>query len=575
MDSDLAGKVYTPRHVASLLARVALEELTARQPLSAQLRVIDPACGDGSLLRAFGDELRQRPQAWQVEFRGIDADPSAIASCNMTLTRAGFPVLVQQLNLLDEPPERLASLIGTGFDLVLANPPFVRQEAIPPILKLALRKRFPGFSSRSDLFVYFFPAMAALLKPGGILAAITPWSWLDVQYGLGFKRFLLSNFHVKRIICPSASCWFPSVSVRPLIVVLSRKEAPHEAHLASDTRFQLALEDTEGGFRLKTVYTLSGHEELDPGPRKWSTFFYVKSVASRLEEAMSRHNTTVADVANVRFGVKTGANEFFYFKPATDGRHVNQSGIPLDGCSSRPVIKSLRRVVTYAVDVDAQEYRCVWFPGARERLSPLEKRYVEWGESMGFDRRPTCRNREPWFALPCPRADLVVPMSRGTRLGSPLIPDRNAKADEEPVIDARFYAVEVKGITPRLLGALVNSSPTWLLIELHGRPLVGNLPLLDLKIYELESIPLPNPYLGTESLIERFEAAFAQMLDRPMYDVFREITLDDRHLLDMLFLELVGITGTAAQHMMAELYAMLCSRVRDRLWIPDFNAPRR
>ncbi|HHV78981.1 MAG TPA: N-6 DNA methylase [Firmicutes bacterium] len=582
MTANARGKVYTPKDVAALLAKVAMEELIAGNFSGPQLRVIDPACGDGSLLMAFRNELQRQERGWTVELYGVDSDGEAVRKCLQALSESS-QVKVHQMNLLEKPPDELPGSLGTKFELVLANPPFIRQEAISPALKSALKARFPHFSSRSDLFVYFFPAMAALLNAGGLLAAITPWSWLDVQYGQPLKSYLLSTFAIRRIICPVSGRWFPQASIRPIIVVLSKKGVTRGIPPA--IKFQIAVHTENRGFELHTVNTLSHGEILHGGAasdnivnRKWSTFFYAQTIVSKLESAISKQGLSVKDVAAVRFGVKTGANEFFYFKPSLYGSTVNALGIPVNGCSSVPVIKSLRHVRTYVVEPSMLTYRCIWLPMNEALLRPEELRYIEWGESMGFHRRPSCRGRRPWYVLQRPPADLVVPMSRGARLGSPLlltqasVPGPGQEPGQQPVIDARLYAMEATGLAPVLLGALLNSTVTWLLIELRGRPLAGNLPLLDLKIYELESIPLPNPNCTHKRVYDEFELTFRGMLSRPMYDVFREVTLEDRHRLDRLFLEWVGITGTAAQHALVETYDMLCSKVKERLNTRRVNA---
>jgi hypothetical protein len=61
-----------------------------------------------------------------------------------------------------------------GFDIILANPPYVRQEIIKP-LKPRLKEEFEDFfTSTADLYTYFYARGLELLKPGGILCFIAP-----------------------------------------------------------------------------------------------------------------------------------------------------------------------------------------------------------------------------------------------------------------------------------------------------------------------------------------------------------------------------------------------------------------
>ncbi|MCS7123465.1 MAG: Eco57I restriction-modification methylase domain-containing protein, partial [Candidatus Aenigmarchaeota archaeon] len=99
-----------------------------------------------------------------------------------------------------------------GFDIVIGNPPYVRQEKIAPPNKLrkeisendkkeykekllkAVRTQFPfitQISKRSDLYVYFYLISLSLLNEKGTFCFITSNSWLDVAYGKDLQEFLL------------------------------------------------------------------------------------------------------------------------------------------------------------------------------------------------------------------------------------------------------------------------------------------------------------------------------------------------------------------------------------------------
>ncbi|MEZ8219434.1 Methyltransferase domain-containing protein [Candidatus Fervidibacteria bacterium JGI MDM2 SSWTFF-3-K9] len=94
-----------------------------------------------------------------------------------------------------------------GFDIVLANPPYVRQERIEPPTplspknyKAAIQRNIkylwdnqvevPG---RADLYVPFFFVGVSLLKPGGVLCFVTSNAWLDVDYGSEVQKFFLTK----------------------------------------------------------------------------------------------------------------------------------------------------------------------------------------------------------------------------------------------------------------------------------------------------------------------------------------------------------------------------------------------
>ncbi|WP_373330556.1 Eco57I restriction-modification methylase domain-containing protein [Salmonirosea aquatica] len=76
------------------------------------------------------------------------------------------------------------------FDIVLANPPYVRQESLGDI-KPWLKAQYPDiYSGMADLYVYFVRLGIRLLKPGGTLTYILPNHWLRTNYGENLRRFL-------------------------------------------------------------------------------------------------------------------------------------------------------------------------------------------------------------------------------------------------------------------------------------------------------------------------------------------------------------------------------------------------
>ena len=111
-----------------------------------------------------------------------------------------------------------------GFDIVVGNPPYVRQEEIQDPTgrreardyKALLRKEawedvkrllpkrdaeaFPEPPGRADLYVYFYARTLALLRPRGVHAFVVSHSWLDVQYGAWLQRVFLEVAPLRYVI---------------------------------------------------------------------------------------------------------------------------------------------------------------------------------------------------------------------------------------------------------------------------------------------------------------------------------------------------------------------------------------
>lgn len=77
-----------------------------------------------------------------------------------------------------------------GFDIVIANPPYVRGDVLGD-QKIELQRAFPRvYSGRADLYVYFYARAIDLLKPVGVLAFITSNKWIRAKYGKMLRLWL-------------------------------------------------------------------------------------------------------------------------------------------------------------------------------------------------------------------------------------------------------------------------------------------------------------------------------------------------------------------------------------------------
>jgi hypothetical protein len=116
-------------------------------------------------------------------------------------------------------------------EVIIGNPPYVRQEKIPDKKKLAevAARRWPGlkFSGRSDIHCYFWPAAAKFLREGGYFGFLTSSSWLDVEYGFALQRWILGNFKIIAILESVSEPWFEDARVKTCATILQRcSEAP-------------------------------------------------------------------------------------------------------------------------------------------------------------------------------------------------------------------------------------------------------------------------------------------------------------------------------------------------------------
>ena len=128
----------------------------------------------------------------------------------------------------------------SGFDIVIGNPPYVRQEKIAPPNKLkeditledrkeykellmrSVNSRYPvvkTLNKQSDLYIYFYFHGLSLLNPEGTFCFITSNSWLDVGYGVDLQEFLLKYCPIISIYDNQAKRSFAHADVNTIIAL--------------------------------------------------------------------------------------------------------------------------------------------------------------------------------------------------------------------------------------------------------------------------------------------------------------------------------------------------------------------
>ncbi len=222
---------------------------------------------------------------------------------------------------------------SAGFDAVVGNPPYVRQEKLSEDKKFYL-DHYDVYHGAADLFVYFFGQGLRLLRPGGRLAYISSNSWLRANYATVLRRFLRLQTSVEQIVdLGNTRVFADAPDLSPAIQVV-RKLAPTNGHLARAAIF--ARGDTISEFRENLdgrLFDVSIHNQPDEG---WQ----LRSDASRqILTKIVAQSRPLGDVVNgqMYYGIKTGLNEAFILNDTTRKRLIQADS------ASTQLIKPLAR----------------------------------------------------------------------------------------------------------------------------------------------------------------------------------------------------------------------------------------
>jgi len=317
------------------------------------LKIVDPACGSGAFLMEAFDQMYaaynnaqghlntlRGPSLFSINrtiltknIYGMDINPEAVEiarlSCWIKTAEPGT-----ELTSLDHNIKQTNSLIFAtspeegwkasfpevfaqgGFDVVVANPPYVRQEWFSND-KPYLQKHFQAYDGVADLYVYFYELALKILKPGGRLGFIVTNKWMKAGYGAPLRKLYADQAWVDLVVdFGHAKEIFPDADVFPCILIASKPEpdspAPESATVCAIPREQLKIDDLqvqvkERGF-LVPRSTLTGEPwSLEP-PGVQALMDKLKRVGIPLKEFIG---------AQPLYGIKTGFNDAFFIDEIT------------------------------------------------------------------------------------------------------------------------------------------------------------------------------------------------------------------------------------------------------------------
>lgn len=193
-----------------------------------------------------------------------------------------------------------------GFDVVIANPPYVRQESIKD-LKPDLAKAFPHFyCGTADLYTYFYNRGIDLLNRGAHLCYIAPNKFMRASYGKNTRKLLTEKVTPLQIIDFGDLPVFDATTYPSIILV--EKRAPGGKDLINAATFTDMAQIEKPEQTLKEI----GFKLL-PGALKTEGWTLEKPEILALMDKLRKAGTPLGEYVQGRFyrGILTGLNEAF------------------------------------------------------------------------------------------------------------------------------------------------------------------------------------------------------------------------------------------------------------------------
>ncbi len=189
-----------------------------------------------------------------------------------------------------------------GFDCIIGNPPYIRQEQIKPIKPL-LQKQYQNFyNSTADIYTYFFALSYRLLKEKGFNAFITSNKYARAKYGAKLRELLLQKTTIVSYMELKALKVFESAAVDTSIMSFIKQEPPKESDFK---HYEPTPNDKDD---LKSARTLP----MKQNALSTESFIFADSTLLDLRDKMESVGTPLKDWdIQIYRGILTGANEAF------------------------------------------------------------------------------------------------------------------------------------------------------------------------------------------------------------------------------------------------------------------------
>ncbi len=189
-----------------------------------------------------------------------------------------------------------------GFDCIIGNPPYIRQEHIKDLKPLLAKQYQDFYNSSSDIYTYFFALALNLLKEKGFNAFITSNKYARAKYGAKLRELLLKKTTIVSYMELNALKVFESATVDTSIIHFIKQTPPKESVF---NYYEPTPNDKEN---LKNTPSLL----MKQNALSTESFIFANATLLDLRDKIESVGTPLKDWdIQINYGIKTGANEAF------------------------------------------------------------------------------------------------------------------------------------------------------------------------------------------------------------------------------------------------------------------------
>ena len=115
--------------------------------------------------------------------------------------------------------------VSDGFDVVIANPPYINVENLTSETRAYLFANFQACAGRTDIYVAFLEKALSLLNEAGLMSFIIPAAFTKQQYATTLRRMLINNHHIRELVDASSYRIFDNAVVYNIVLLVDKRKS--------------------------------------------------------------------------------------------------------------------------------------------------------------------------------------------------------------------------------------------------------------------------------------------------------------------------------------------------------------
>jgi len=337
------GIYYTPQYIVNFIVENTVRKYLKGKSFNEikKVKILDPACGSGSFLLGVFDVLIEesyrslrRDLSYDEKSElliscifGVDKDERAcdIAKLNLSLKLAEKDKKLPELHnnikngdsLIDDRTvvdykafkwrnEFKEIMDGGGFDIIVGNPPYIRNTELPIKDKEFFTEKYSSTHKQYDIYILFFEQSIKLLKDRGYLGFITSNKFLVSDYGMKIRELMLDKCKIIQILDVSNISIFKDAMTYPAITILQDCQNLKEIH------------------RNDIEFTSANNEKDFPKVRVVNKIKQNEIIASQNKELNQRLGSQEATIIKIIDEKSIKLGDLFYCKRGSPKNKIKQ-----------------------------------------------------------------------------------------------------------------------------------------------------------------------------------------------------------------------------------------------------------